>query len=376
MGGSPDPAQRRRVDESVRQTLRLLGEDTRPARTAASATRDHEELPVLVSVAFPERLARKRDGLREAVSPGAPRGAREVAFLCADGGEARLPENDPLARSEWLAIAHWDPGVTRRIRLAAALDDAAVRAAHVLRIVQHREVRWDAQQEIVVAEEQQRLGAIVLSARRIADAGEAGRAAMIMGIRRLGLGCLPWSESARQWQARVQNLRAWQPEGAWPDVSDEALLATLEDWLAPHLDGVTRRPHLEALNLLEIFNGMLDLAAQQQLQKLAPTHLTVPSGQRRALNYAPGAPPTLEVKLQEMFGCTQTPTVCAGRVPVLLHLLSPGQRPVAVTQDLAGFWERGYIDVRKDLRGRYPRHPWPDDPRAAQATHRAKPRGT
>jgi len=372
-GGSPDPVQRRRVDETVRQTLRLLGEEPRSARSAS--TLDHDGLPVLVSAAFPERLARRREGLRE-LSSGGPRGAREVAFLCADGGEARLPENDPLARAEWLAIAHWDPGATRRIRLAAALDEAAVRAAHAGRLVSHREVRWDAQQEIVVAEEQQRLGAIVLSARRIADAGEAGRAAMIAGIRRLGLGCLPWNESARQWQARVQNLRAWQPEGAWPDVSDDALLATLEDWLAPHLDGVTRRSHLEALNLPEIFNGMLDYAAQQQLQKLAPTGLTVPSGQRRGLHYAPGAPPTLEVKLQEMFGCTQTPTVCAGRVPVLLHLLSPGQRPVAVTQDLAGFWERGYVEVRKDLRGRYPRHPWPDDPRAAQATHRAKPRGT
>lgn len=372
--GSPDPAQRRRVDETVRQNLRLLGEASRPARNGTPAI-DHDGLPVLVSVAFPERLARRREGLRE-LSSGGPRGAREVAFLCADGGEARLPENDPLARAEWLAVAHWDPGATRRIRLAAALDEAAVRAAHAERLVSHREVRWDAQQDIVVAEEQQRLGAIVLSARRIADAGEAGRAAMIAGIRRLGLGCLPWTEAAQQWRARVQSLRTWQPEGDWPDVSDDALLASLEEWLGPHLDGVTRRTHLDALNLSAIFDAMLDYAGQQQLQKLAPTHLTVPSGQRRALHYAPGAPPTLEVKLQEMFGCTETPTVCAGRVPVLLHLLSPGQRPVAVTQDLAGFWQRGYVEVRKDLRGRYPRHPWPDDPRAAQATHRAKPRGT
>ena len=121
---------------------------------------------------------------------------------------------------------------------------------------------------------------------------------------------------------------------------------------------------------------MLDHTRQQDLARLAPTHLTVPSGQRRPLTYAPPANPALEVKLQEMFGCAQTPTVCAGRVPVLLHLLSPAQRPVAVTQDLAGFWERGYLDVRKDLRGRYPRHPWPDDPKVAAPTHRAKPRGT
>ena len=372
--GSPDPAQRRRVDETVRQHLRLLGEEARPAR-AAGARVDPDGLAVLVSVAFPERLARRREGLREAAA-GAPRGARDVAFLCADGGEARLPESDPLARAEWLAIAHWDPGATRRIRLAAALREDEVRAAHAARIAAHRKVRWDAQQEIVVAEEQQRLGAIVLSARRLADAGEAGRDAMIAGIRRLGLGALPWAEGTRQWQARVECLRAWQPEGGWPDVSDAALLESLESWLGPHLQGVTRRAHLDGLDLQQILEGHLDYAAQQQVQKLAPTHLAVPSGQRRAIHYAPGSPPTLEVKLQEMFGCAQTPTVCAGRVPVLLHLLSPAQRPVAVTQDLAGFWERGYLEVRKDLRGRYPRHPWPDDPRAAQATHRAKPRGT
>ncbi|MGQ0501459.1 MAG: ATP-dependent helicase HrpB [Panacagrimonas sp.] len=368
--GSPDPVQRRRVDEAVRQFTRLLRDDG-----AAREAPRLDEVPALVSQAFPERLARRRDGLREAAH-GAGRGAREVAFLCVDGGEARLPETDPLARSEWLSIAHWDPGAHRRIRLACAIDEARVRAEHAARIASTREVRWDAQQEIVVAEEQQRLGAIVLSARRIAQPGEAGRATMIEGIRALGLACLPWSEAARQWQARVLSLRAWMPDSGWPDVSDDHLLATLDDWLAPYLDGVTRRAHLAALDLCAIFNARLDYAAQQQLARLAPAQLTVPSGQTRALRYEPGAPPVLEVKLQEMFGSHDTPTVCEGRIRVLLHLLSPAQRPVAVTQDLAGFWARGYAEVRKDLRGRYPRHPWPDDPRAAAATHRAKPRGT
>lgn len=370
-GGGPDPAQRRRVEDAVKQFLRLLGED-RSAPASREAAGSPALLPALVSQAFPERIARRREGLREAGRAG-----REVAFLCADGGEARLSESDPLARADWLAIAHWDPGAQRRIRLAASLDEPSVRAEHGARIALLREVRWDAQQEIVVAEEQQRLGAIILSARRIADPGEAGRAAMIVGIRSLGLDVLPWTEGARQWQARVMSLRAWQPEAAWPDVSDEHLLATLEDWLAPYLDGITRRAHLVSLNLTEIFNAMLDYAAQQQLARLAPTHLAVPSGQRHALHYdVAAAPPVLEVKLQEMFGSKDTPTVCEGRVKVVLHLLSPARRPVAVTQDLAGFWTRGYIEVRKDLRGRYPRHPWPDDPRVAVATHRAKPRGT
>lgn len=370
--GSADPAQRRRVEDSVRQFLRVLGEERGTARDGGM-----DALPALVSLAFPERLARRREGLREAGTlDAARRGVREVAFLCADGGEARLPEHDPLARSEWLAVAHWDPGAQRRVRLAASLAESEVRTAHAARIETRREVRWDAAQQIVVAEEQQRLGAIVLSARRIADAGDEARMAMIAGVRSLGLSCLPWTDAARQWQARLTSLRQWQPEAGWPDVSDAALLGALEDWLAPFLDGVTRRAHLDALDLSEIFNAMLDYAARQQLARLAPTHLTVPSGQRRALNYAPPNAPALEVKLQEMFGCADTPTVCDGRVKVVLHLLSPAQRPVAVTQDLAGFWERGYLEVRKDLRGRYPRHPWPDDPRAAQATHRAKPRGT
>ncbi|MGH8517114.1 MAG: ATP-dependent helicase HrpB, partial [Panacagrimonas sp.] len=373
--GGGEPAQARRLQDSVRQFLRLLpDEGTKPARGPSSTS--HLSPAALLSLAFPERIARRREGLREAAS-GAPRGIREVAFLCADGGEARLSEHDPLARAEWLAIAHWDPGPTRRIRLAAALDERELRELHGARIETLREVRWDSQQEAVVAEEQQRLGAIVLSARRIANAGDEARDAMIAGIRRLGLGALPWSEAARQWQARVMRLRHWQSEGAWPDVSDEALMASLEDWLAPWLDGVTRRAHLDGLDLAQILNAMLDHGQQQDLARLAPTHLTVPSGQRRPLTYAPPpAHPALEVKLQEMFGCAQTPTVCAGRVPVLLHLLSPAQRPVAVTQDLAGFWERGYLDVRKDLRGRYPRHPWPDNPSVATPTHRAKPRGT
>ncbi|MGQ0528625.1 MAG: ATP-dependent helicase HrpB [Panacagrimonas sp.] len=372
-GGRGDLAQQRRVQDAVRQFLRLLPD------TPAVARNTHIDNSVcstasLLGQAFPERLARRRDGLRESAS--GPRGTREVAYLCADGGEARLPENDALARTDWLAIAHWDPGAQRRIRLAASLDEAELRAEHGARLLTQREVRWDAQQQIVVAEEQQRLGAIVFSARRIADPGEAGRAAMIVGIRSLGLECLPWDDAARQWQARIISLQHWQPETAWPDVSDAHLLASLDDWLGPHLDGVTRRAHLQNLNLVEIFNGLLDYHAQQQLARLAPTHLSVPSGQRRALHYNPPAAPALEVKLQEMFGSAETPTVCDGRIKVVLHLLSPAQRPVAVTQDLAGFWARGYVEVRKDLRGRYPRHPWPDDPRAAVATHRAKPRGT
>jgi ATP-dependent helicase HrpB len=192
----------------------------------------------------------------------------------------------------------------------------------------------------------------------------------------MGLQALPWNEAARAWQARVLSLRTWRSEESWPDVSDVALLATLQDWLAPFLDGITRRDHLARLDLATILESRLDYAAQQKLNRLAPTHLDVPTGSRIRLEYQASGPPVLAVKLQELFGCIDTPTVNEGRIKVLLHLLSPGQRPVAVTQDLAGFWARSYPEVKKELKGRYPRHPWPDDPLHAAPTRRAKPRGT
>ncbi|MGH8528815.1 MAG: ATP-dependent helicase HrpB [Nevskiales bacterium] len=348
----------RRVRDSARQLLRQV-EETETDWVDAPLGR-------IVSWAYPERIAWRRDGLR---------GQKEAAFLCVDGGEARLPETDPLAREPWLAIAHWDPGPPRKIRAAVALSEDEVRADHAPRITRKPVVYWDAQSESVVAQEQERLGAIVLSARPLREAGEAARAAMLEGIRSLGLSCLPWTEAARQWQARVMSLRAWRPAEDWPEVGDATLPAALDRWLAPYLDGVTRRAHLAQLDLIGILNNLLDYPRQQSLTRLAPTHIAVPSGQRHALHYNPPEAPSLEVRLQEMFGCTDTPTVNEGRLKLVLHLLSPARRPIAVTQDLAGFWARGYLDVKKDMKGRYPRHPWPDNPAQALPTTRAKPRG-
>ena len=346
-----------RVRDAVRQLLRLLDveSDARP---------DEAELGRAIAWAFPERIARRR--------PGAT-----GTYLCEDGGEARLPDRDALGVNEWLAIAHWDPAPPRKIRLAAPLAFADIERDHRERIRSEAVVRWDAQAEAVVAEEQTRLGAIVLSRRdRRSESGDAVRAAMLDGIRQMGLGVLPWSDEARQWQARVQSLRLWRENESWPDVSDEALAATLDQWLAPHLDGVARRAHLAKLDLLEILNSRFDYAMRQKFAQLAPTHVEVPTGSRIRLAYQPPNAPALEVKLQEMFGCRDTPAVNEGRTRVVLHLLSPGRAPIAVTQDLAGFWARGYAEVKKDMKGRYPRHPWPDDPVSAIPTRRAKPRGT
>ncbi len=386
--GRADPGLTRRVRESAQQLLRLVDEpdirapspnpfhkgrgksentptQTLPHQGGGNKNESDAAVGRIVGWAYPERIACRREGAR---------GQKEVAFLCVDGGEARLPETDSLARSSWLAIAHWDPGPPRKIRSAAALSERELREDHAARIKRAPRVRWDAQAEAVVAEEQERLGAIVLAARPLRDAEEAIRAAMLEGIRGLGLDCLPRTEAARQWQARVMSLRAWRPAENWPEVNDAALLSALASWLAPYLDGVTRRTHLAQLDLPGILNAMLEYPQQQALARLAPTHITVPSGHRHALHYKPPEPPALEVKLQEMFGCTDTPTVNDGRVKVVLHLLSPARRPIAVTQDLAGFWARGYLDVKKDMKGRYPKHPWPDDPLKVAATTRAKPR--
>jgi ATP-dependent helicase HrpB len=356
--GRADPGTLRRVRESVRQLLR--GAHADEARNA-----NEESVGRLVAFAFPERLA-----LRRPLAAG----AREAAYLCADGGEARIAANDALASREWLAIAHWDPGPPRRVRLAAAVDADDVLRDHVARIETAEEVHWDAQSQSVVAERQRRLGAIVLERRPLREgAADAVRAAMLDGLRSLGIEALPWDPVVRQWQARVLSLRAWRSEESWPDVSDAALLASLDDWLAPYLDGITRRDHLARLDLMAIFNAMLDYAHQQQLARLAPTHLEVPSGSRVAIEYfADAAPPVLAVKLQELFGLARTPCVDDGRMPVMLHLLSPARRPIQVTRDLAGFWTRTYPDVKKELKGRYPRHPWPDDPMSATPTARTK----
>ena len=360
--GKADAGAPRRMRETVRQLLRLVDADER-------ATIDADAIGRIVAMAYPERLARRR---------AETRGARDVGYLCADGGEARIPERDVLAASEWLAIAHWEPGNPRRIRAAAALSEREVLVDQAARIVTLADVAWNEQQQAVLAERQTRLGAIVLERKPMNQPdGARQRAAMIEGIRSLGIAALPWSDSARQWQARVASLRAWRSNEDWPDVSDEALAESLTEWLTPYLSGITRREHLARLDLAGILNGRLDYPLQQRLSRLAPTHVDVPSGSRVALEYlADGAPPVLAVKLQELFGATQTPTVNEGRMAVSLHLLSPGRRPIQVTRDLAGFWARTYEEVRKELKGRYPRHPWPDDPLAAAPTARAKPRGT
>ncbi|MDH3360377.1 MAG: ATP-dependent helicase HrpB, partial [Desulfobulbaceae bacterium] len=192
-------------------------------------------------------------------------------------------------------------------------------------------------------------------------------------IQQMGINCLPWDDATRELQARVRSLQSWQPDGKWPDISDEFLMENLEEWLSPWLDRISRKDQLKQLKLTEIFLSLLDWPMPQRLNDEAPTHITVPSGSRVRLQYQiDGAPPVLAVRLQELFGLADTPTICQGKIKVMLHLLSPARRPMQVTQDLRGFWDRTYPEVKKELAGRYPKHHWPDDPWSAQATSRIK----
>jgi ATP-dependent helicase HrpB len=318
---------------------------------------------ILLASAYPDRIAKRR-------------GADAQLYLLSSGRGARLPEGDPLGNSEYLVAAQLDAGQREgRIFLAAPLSLLELRA-HQARHIAHRPVvRWDGRTQSVLAQDEERLGALLLSSRPLVDADPEQLAdAMLEGVRQMGIECLPWNDAAREWQARLLSLRQWQPEGGWPDLSDEVLLQDLDAWLAPWLEGISRREHLQRLDLLAILRGQLDWRQQQALEELVPTHIQVPSGSRKRLQYGSGEPPVLAVRLQEMFGLAETPTVCQGRVAVMLHLLSPSQRPIQVTQDLRGFWDRTYAEVKRELKGRYPKHPWPDDPWVAPPTARAKPR--
>jgi len=318
---------------------------------------------LLLAWAFPDRLARRRDA--------------EGRYLLRNGRGAVLDTADPLARAEWLVAAELlDEATDAKIRLAAPLAEDEVEAAFTDQMERRALTFWDKRSEAVIAVNRRCLGAItVREGGQATPDADSLRAALFDGIRQKGLGQLPWSKSARALQARVMFLRHALPEQAWPDFSDDALLADLDTWLGPFCDGVTRWNHVDALDLTAILLRRLEVCgcSRRALDTLAPTHLPVPSGSNIQVRYDRD-PPYMEVRIQEVFGLTRTPAVAGGRVPVVLHLLSPAQRPVQVTRDLESFWTTGYARVRKDLRGRYPKHYWPEDPHEAEPTHRVRPR--
>ncbi|MEU8262091.1 ATP-dependent helicase C-terminal domain-containing protein [Micromonospora sp. NPDC048999] len=388
--GNADPAATARWRAEVRRLRTALPagrsggragarDDTTPARatrdgggssgTAATGrTADADRLPddlaagLLVGLAYPERLARVRRG-------------GGSAYLMAGGTAAELAAGSGLAGSTWLAVAVADrtPGApTARVRLAAPVDEATAREAGGPLLRTDREVGWLGGD--VVAREVVRLGAIELVDRPLAAPDPALLAeAVLTGLRQAGPGLLSWTPEATALRRRLAFCRTALGD-EWPDVSDAALLAAAPGWLGPELAGARRRTDLGRIDVAAALRRLLDWRQAARLDELAPERLAVPSGSRIRVDYADPAAPVLAVKLQETFGWQDAPRIAAGRVPVLLHLLSPAGRPVAVTADLASFWQVGYPQVRAELRGRYPRHPWPEDPTTAEPTRHAAPR--
>ncbi|WP_319407283.1 ATP-dependent helicase HrpB [uncultured Desulfosarcina sp.] len=317
----------------------------------------------LLAWAYPDRIGRQRPG-----TPG--------RFLLSGGRGAFFDPPEPLGASEYIVAAHLD-GDRREARIftAAATDKERLQDQFAHRIRWQETVTWDPQRQTVSAVCKQVLGALTLETETLSNPSPgAVTAAMISGIRDTGIDMLPWTRALRSWQARVMLLARIDADGGpWPDICDIVLSGTLEDWLTPYLSGMTRLKDLGAKDFSTALRNLLSWRQQRQIDELAPTHITVPSGSRLPVDYSVPVP-VLAVRIQEMFGTTATPSIAGGRMPLMLHLLSPAGRPAQITRDLAGFWQTSYPEVKKELKGRYPKHPWPDDPLSAAPTARVKPR--
>ena len=355
---APDLALDRGAAERARRAARQLQRELR-LRDAEAATLDAAGR--VLALAYPDRIAQRRS-------------AAAGQFRLSNGGGADLLPADPLAAEEFLAAAELD-GERRvaRIFLAAPLSRAEIEQDFAAAIETVETIAWDSREQAVLARRQERLFALVLKDEALtAPPAERIAAAMLDGVRELGLAALPWRPEAEGLRRRVLFLRRLEGAAGWPDLSDDALRLTLADWLGSHLGGITRRAQLDRLDLHAILRAQLSREQQQALDRLAPTHVNLPTGSRLPIDYGAGEVPVLAVRLQELFGTRETPSVANGRVRLLLHLLSPAGRPLQVTRDLEGFWRGSYAAVRSEMRGRYPRHSWPDDPLAAPPTARAK----
>jgi ATP-dependent helicase HrpB len=350
-----------------------MASSPRPPRSPDGAQRNpgaispqDEDVPpgAVLALAYPERIAKNR-------------GAAAGAFLLANGRGGYVDPVSPLAREPFLAVAELVGSAAQsRITLATAIDLADIERRFADRIEAAEEITCDAKTLTLRARRSRRLGAIVLNEQPLAvTPNDATAKLLVSAILQAGLDRLPWTKAVRQWRDRVQFLR--RAEGAeWPDVSDAALAAAAEAWLAPLLAGKTS---LDALNAAEFEHALHDLlpySLRRRLEIEAPTHFDAPSGSRVPIDYEAEEGPKLAIRVQELFGLSRHPAIAGGRVPLLIELLSPAHRPVQVTRDLPQFWRGSYAAVRSEMRGRYPRHPWPDDPLAAPATRRAKPRGS
>jgi ATP-dependent helicase HrpB len=356
--GGTDPWALRAVDRASHQLLRLMGVgNSRACREEEGTT-----IPRLLLRAFPDRIAKRRE-------------EGNGRFILCQGRGVRLPSTSGLAKSPFIIAAHVDAGEKAEgmVHLAEPVAEDLLREELSESIESIRRVEWDKREGRIIATVEEKMGALQLSAKPFAPKEEEAAPLLCEAIRS-GSARIVFGEEARQLQGRVSLMKRTFPAENWPDLSETCLLSVPEEWLVPCLKGIRTREQLATLNLLPPLRARLSREQQRLLNERAPTSLLVPSGHQVTLDYASGDLPILAVKLQEMFGLADTPKIASGRVKVLLHLLSPARKPVQVTQDLKGFWNSGYRQVKKELKGRYPKHPWPDDPWKAVPTRQAKPR--
>ena len=340
-----------RLAQSWRKLLKIEPDNSAP---------DVFKIGKLLATAYPERIAKRIDktGLR---------------YRLANGRIVKLNETDALAKEEWLAVAHLDAGANEgKIFLAAAFD-----ANDLFELAEERQsVSWDKQRGMVVGIIEKRVGNLILETKALEKIDDAQRIQVICNvIRENGLKILNWSDTQEDLQARILSLRAWRPNDNWPDISNEHLLETLEEWLSPYLLKTNKLTELQKLDFTQILHSILPWELSQKLDKLAPSKMEVPTGSMIKLSYFnDGSKIEMAVRLQEVFGLFETPTVNEGKNKILLHLLSPGYKPVQITQDLKSFWEKTYFEVRKELLSRYPKHHWPENPLTAEAMRGPKKR--
>lgn len=326
---------------------------------SAEEQTDSSHCGLLLAFAYPDRIAQRRSDGR---------------FLLRSGRGAVLPSIQTLSEESYLAAAELDDkGTESQILLAAPVAVECLRVHFRDQLEERAEVFWDNRAQAVRGRKRQYLGELLLQEAPFVPGRNECLEALLQGIAQTGLTILPWTKAVEQWCGRIRFLHALEPE-SWPDTSPEALLATLNLWLGPYVYDMSSWTELQRLNLMAALEGMLTWQERQRLEQEAPPHLVVPSGQKIAIDYSNPEAPILAVRLQELFGLTDTPHIGGGRVPLTLQLLSPARRPVQVTRDLRSFWQTTYFEVRRELLGRYPKHYWPENPLTAQATHRAKPK--
>ncbi len=356
-GGGADQSALRSVERTATQLKHLMPEAQRSDAT------DPGTVSRLLLAAYPDRVCKRRD----------EGGGR---FVHVQGRGVRLSKDSHLGSNSYIIAVSVDAGEKAEgfVHMAAPITEELLRAECPDRIETVRRVEWDRKENRVIAAREERYGALLLSSRPFTP-GDEEAAPILCGVVRTTPGALVFRSEARQFQGRVGLIKRVFPEESWPDLSDEQLLSRPDEWLVPSLHGIRTSQQLSNLNILPTLRALLSREQGRLLEERAPTAITVPSGSRIAIDYTAGKQTVLAVKLQEMFGLVDTPVIAGGRVKLLLHLLSPARRPVQITQDLKGFWNTGYPLVKKDLKGRYPKHPWPDEPWNAVPTRRAKPRG-